>query len=225
MIRDIWGQAWEAIDLQPPPHVHHRRRHGLGHRHRRPAARLRRRIQPGDSEHLRPVGYYLIGVFPAAPPSRSADPKPRSVRLTRRTSIASGPPPRSRPHLATMFKQVNVASDEHMYTWQVNGYRAEISGILKLDIDQGRFFTDQDDADRAMSPSSALKRRPSSSAAAIPSASASASTASDSPSSASSNRKCRRATTTSIARSTSPSIPSRISRPQISRRNLAHLPW
>jgi putative ABC transport system permease protein len=48
-----------------------------------------------------------------------------------------------------MFKQVNVASDEHMYSWQINGYRAEIADILKLDVDQGRFFTDQDDENRA----------------------------------------------------------------------------
>jgi putative ABC transport system permease protein len=36
-----------------------------------------------------------------------------------------------------------------MYSWQINGYRAEIADILKLDVDQGRFFTDQDDENRA----------------------------------------------------------------------------
>jgi putative ABC transport system permease protein len=48
-----------------------------------------------------------------------------------------------------MFKQVTVANDEHMYNWQLNGYRAEIANILKLDIDYGRFFTEQDDENRA----------------------------------------------------------------------------
>jgi putative ABC transport system permease protein len=48
-----------------------------------------------------------------------------------------------------MFKQVNVASDEHLYSWWINGYRAEIANVLKLDVDQGRFYSDKDDQDRA----------------------------------------------------------------------------
>jgi putative ABC transport system permease protein len=36
-----------------------------------------------------------------------------------------------------------------MYSWQINGYRAEIADILKLGVDQGSFFTDQDDENRA----------------------------------------------------------------------------
>jgi putative ABC transport system permease protein len=48
-----------------------------------------------------------------------------------------------------MFKQANVASDEHMYSWQIDAYRAEIANILKLDIATGRFFTDEDDQNRA----------------------------------------------------------------------------
>jgi putative ABC transport system permease protein len=45
-------------------------------------------------------------------------------------------------------KDVPVANDLHTYTWTVNGYRADIQDILKLDIDSGRFFTDLDDQQR-----------------------------------------------------------------------------
>ena len=49
-----------------------------------------------------------------------------------------------------MFKQVNVASDEHIYTWQRQRLsRRDCQTSSSCDIDLGRFFTDEDDANRA----------------------------------------------------------------------------
>jgi putative ABC transport system permease protein len=36
-----------------------------------------------------------------------------------------------------------------MYNWQLNGYRPEIANILKLDVDYGRFYSEEDDQTRA----------------------------------------------------------------------------
>jgi len=44
---------------------------------------------------------------------------------------------------------VPVANELHTYTWTVNGYRPVVQDILVLDIDSGRFFSDDDDANRA----------------------------------------------------------------------------
>jgi putative ABC transport system permease protein len=48
-----------------------------------------------------------------------------------------------------MYKDVVVQNDLHTYTWNLNADRAAMQDILKLEIDTGRFFTDEDDAQRA----------------------------------------------------------------------------
>jgi putative ABC transport system permease protein len=48
-----------------------------------------------------------------------------------------------------MYKDVNVQNDLHAYTWSVNGVRAVYQDILKLDVDQGRFFNAAEDQQRA----------------------------------------------------------------------------
>ncbi len=40
-------------------------------------------------------------------------------------------------------------TDLHTYTWSVNGVRPQYQDILKLDIDQGRFFNGAEDVQRA----------------------------------------------------------------------------
>ena len=53
-------------------------------------------------------------------------------------------------HVTPMLsKDLPVANELHTYTWSVNGYRPIVQDILVLDIDTGRFFTDEDDANRA----------------------------------------------------------------------------
>jgi putative ABC transport system permease protein len=48
-----------------------------------------------------------------------------------------------------VWKDVAVQNDLHTYTWTANGVRAEFQDIWKLDIDQGRFFNDAEDQQRA----------------------------------------------------------------------------
>ncbi len=151
MIRDIWGQAWEAM-------VYNRRRtfitmigmawgiatvvlllaYGAG---------FGRAIQNIFAEW----GTYLIGVFPGRTSEQVGGSKAGvQVRLTEDDVDRLWATVPGLAHISpAMFKQVNVASDEHLYNWEVDGYRAEIANILKLDVDEGRFFTDQDDQSRA----------------------------------------------------------------------------
>ena len=46
-------------------------------------------------------------------------------------------------------KDVPVQNDLHTYTWGVNGVRPGYQDVLKLDIDQGRFFNGAEDQQRA----------------------------------------------------------------------------
>jgi len=46
-------------------------------------------------------------------------------------------------------RDVPVQNDLHTYTWTVNGVRPSYQGIWKLDIDQGRFFNGAEDEQRA----------------------------------------------------------------------------
>ena len=48
-----------------------------------------------------------------------------------------------------VWKDVAVQNDLHTYTWTANGVRAEFQDIWKLDTDQGRFFNDAEDQQRA----------------------------------------------------------------------------
>ena len=48
-----------------------------------------------------------------------------------------------------LSKDVPVQNDAHTFTWTVNGDRPDAQQILKLDIDYGRFFTVEDDEQRA----------------------------------------------------------------------------
>ena len=47
------------------------------------------------------------------------------------------------------WKDVIVQNDLHNYTWSVNGVRPVYQDIMKLDIDQGRFFNGAEDEQRA----------------------------------------------------------------------------
>ena len=48
-----------------------------------------------------------------------------------------------------MYKDVAVQNDLHTYTWTVIGARAAYQDVLKMDVDQGRFFNGAEDQQRA----------------------------------------------------------------------------
>jgi putative ABC transport system permease protein len=48
-----------------------------------------------------------------------------------------------------LSKDVPVQNELHSFTWTVNGDRPASSEILKLDIDQGRYYSAEDDEERA----------------------------------------------------------------------------
>jgi putative ABC transport system permease protein len=151
MIRDIWSQAWEAM-------IYNRRRTFItvvGMAWGIATVVLLLAYGAGFGQAIQNIfaqwGTYLIGVFPGRTSEQVGGSKAGvQVRLTQDDVDRLWATVPGVVHISpAMFKQVNVASDEHLYSWQINGYRAEIANILKLDIDQGRFFTDQDDEDRA----------------------------------------------------------------------------
>ncbi|HEX4038720.1 MAG TPA: ABC transporter permease [Acidobacteriaceae bacterium] len=151
MIRDIWAQAWEAM-------IYNRRRTFItigGMAWGIATVVLLLAYGAGFGHAIQNIfaqwGTYLIGVFPGRTSEQAGGTKAGvQVRLTQddvERLLATVPGVvRISP---AMFKQVNVASDEHMYSWQIDAYRPEIDRILKLDVATGRFFTDEDDQNRA----------------------------------------------------------------------------
>jgi putative ABC transport system permease protein len=151
MLRDIWAQSWEAM-------VYNRRRTFItigGMAWGIATVVLLLAYGAGFGQAIQNIfaqwGTYLIGVFPGRTSEQVGGSKAGvQVRLTEDDidRLWATVPGLVRISPA-MFKQVNVASDEHMYSWQVNAYRPDIDKILKLDVATGRFFTDEDDQNRA----------------------------------------------------------------------------
>jgi putative ABC transport system permease protein len=151
MIRDIWGQAWEAM-------IYNRRRTFItviGMAWGIATVVLLLAYGAGFGNAIQNIfaqwGTYLIGVFPGRTSEQVGGAKAGvKVRLTQEDVDRLWATVPGVTHISpAMFKQVNVASDEHLYNWEINGYRAEIANVLKLDIDEGRFFSEKDDQDRA----------------------------------------------------------------------------
>jgi putative ABC transport system permease protein len=95
-------------------------------------------------------GTRLIGVFPGRTSEQAGGSKAGvQVRFTQddieRLKISVPGLDRISP-LAS--KSVPVQNDMHSYTWWVNGDRADIQDIMVLDVDSGRFFTEEDDMQR-----------------------------------------------------------------------------
>src|ERR1700683_2944097 len=150
MFNDIWSQAWEAM-------VYNRRRTFItivGMAWGIATVVLLLAYGAGFGRAIQSIfeqwGTYLIGVFPGKTSEQVGGAKAGvDVRLTQDDVDRLWATVPGVSHISpAMFKQVNVASDEHMYNWQLNGYRAEIANILKLDVDYGRFYTDDDDQSR-----------------------------------------------------------------------------
>ena len=151
MLGDIWKQAWDAM-------LYNRRRTFItigGMAWGIATVVLLLAYGAGFGRAIEAIfaewGTYLIGVFPGRTSEQAGGSKAGvQVRLTQEDIDRLWATVPGLVHISPgLFKNEPVASDEHMYTWNINGYRAEISQILKLDIAQGRFFTDEDDESRA----------------------------------------------------------------------------
>ncbi|MBB6143514.1 putative ABC transport system permease protein [Silvibacterium bohemicum] len=96
-------------------------------------------------------GTQLIGVFPGRTSEQVGGSKAGTpVRFTQDDVDRLKQTVPGLVHVSPMLsKDIAVSTGLHSYTWTVNGYRSEIQDILRLDIDYGRFFTDEDDANRA----------------------------------------------------------------------------
>ena len=151
MLRDVWAQAWEAM-------VYNRRRTFitiLGMAWGIATVVLLLAYGAGFGKAIQAIfeqwGTYLIGVFPGKTSEQVGGSKAGvTVRLTQDDVDRLWATVPGVTHISpAMFKQVDVASDEHMYNWQLNGYRPEIANIIKLDVDYGRFYSEEDDETRA----------------------------------------------------------------------------
>jgi putative ABC transport system permease protein len=96
-------------------------------------------------------GTQLIGVFPGRTSEQVGGAKAGvAVRFTQDDIDRLQQSVPGVIHISPMLaKDVPVSNELHTYTWTVNGYRPQIQNILRLDIDYGRFFTNEDDAQRA----------------------------------------------------------------------------
>lgn len=150
MLRDLWGQAYEAM-------VYNRRRTTItivGMAWGIATVVLLLAYGAGFGRAIEAIfaqwGTQLIGVFPGRTSEQAGGTKAGvQVRFTQDDIDRLWMMVPNLQHISPMIsKNVPVANELHAYTWSVNGYRSEIQDILKLDIDTGRFFTDLDDQQR-----------------------------------------------------------------------------
>jgi putative ABC transport system permease protein len=150
MLRDLWGQAWDAM-------LYNRRRTAItiaGMAWGIATVVLLLAYGAGFSRAIEAIfeqwGTQLIGVFPGTTSEQAGGTKAGvQVRFTQDDVDRLWNTVPNLQHISPMLsKQVSVANDLHSYTWWVNGYRPEIQDIMRLDIDSGRFFTDLDDQQR-----------------------------------------------------------------------------
>src|SRR5579883_989966 len=151
MLRDLWKQAYEAM-------VFNRRRTFItmvGMAWGIATVVLLLAYGAGFGRAIEAIfaqwGTQLIGVFPGRTSEQVGGSKAGvQVRFTQddverlRQTV-----PGMKDITPMLSKDVPVANELHTYTWTVNGYRPVVQNILVLDIQYGRFFNDEDDANRA----------------------------------------------------------------------------
>jgi putative ABC transport system permease protein len=151
MFKDILGQAWEAM-------LYNRRRTSItmaGMAWGIATVVLLLAYGAGFSRAIEAIfaewGTHTIGVFPGRTSEQAGGDKAGiRVRFTlddvdRATAGVPGI-----GHISPAdWKDVIVQNDLHNYTWSVNGVRPVYQDIMKLDIDQGRFFNGAEDEQRA----------------------------------------------------------------------------
>ncbi len=151
MLLDLWKQAYEAM-------VYNRRRTSItmvGMAWGIATVVLLLAYGSGFGRAIEAIfaqwGTQLIGVFPGRTSEQAGGTKAGvQVRFTQDDLDRLEQTVPGLKHVAAILaKDVPVANEGHTYTWTVNGYRPIIQEILVLDIDSGRFFSEEDDANRA----------------------------------------------------------------------------
>jgi putative ABC transport system permease protein len=151
MLRDIWGQAWEAM-------VYNRRRTAItmiGMAWGIATVVLLLAYGAGFSRAIEAIfaewGTNIIGVFPGRTSEQAGGEKSGvQVRFTMDDYDRLSNSIQGIQHISPVVqKDVPVQNDLHTYTWTVNGVRPVFQDIWKLDVDQGRFFNGAEDQQRA----------------------------------------------------------------------------
>lgn len=151
MVREILGQAWEAM-------LFNRRRTAItmvGMAWGIATVVLLLAYGAGFSNAIQAIfeewGTHTIGVFPGRTSQQAGGDKAGvRVRFTMEDvdRVAAGVPGVGRISPA-LWKDEPVQTDLHTYTWSVNGVRTPYQQILKLDTEEGRFFNGGEDQQRA----------------------------------------------------------------------------
>lgn len=151
MLRDLWGQAYEAM-------VYNRRRTAItivGMAWGIATVVLLLAYGAGFGRAIEAIfaqwGTQMIGVFPGRTSEQAGGTKAGvQVRFQLDDVDRLWTMVPNLQHISPMVsKDVPVANDLHTYTWSVIGYRTQIQDILKFDVDSGRFFNDVDDQQRS----------------------------------------------------------------------------
>ena len=151
MLKDIWGQAWEAM-------VYNRRRTAItmgGMAWGIATVVLLLAYGAGFTHAIEAIfaqwGTNIIGVFPGRTSEQAGGSKAGAqIRFTEDDvdRVANSVP--GVIHISeAVYKDVTVQNDLHSYTWTVNGVRPVFQDIWKLDTDQGRFFNGAEEQQRA----------------------------------------------------------------------------
>jgi putative ABC transport system permease protein len=151
MLKDILGQAWEAM-------LYNRRRTAItmiGMAWGIATVVLLLAYGAGFSRAVEAIfaqwGTNLIGFFPGRTSQQAGGDKAGvKVRFTLDDIDRTFNTVPGIFHISPLLeKDVTVQNDLHTYTWTVNGVRPEFQEIFKLDLDQGRFFNGAEDQQRA----------------------------------------------------------------------------
>jgi len=151
MLKDILGQAWEAM-------IYNRRRTAItmvGMAWGIATVVLLLAYGAGFSRAIETIfaqwGTSTIGLWPGRTSEQAGGDKAGAwVRFTLDDvdRIANGVS--GITHISpAVYKDVVVQNDMHVYTWSVNGVWPSYQDILKLDTDQGRFFNGAEEQQRA----------------------------------------------------------------------------
>jgi putative ABC transport system permease protein len=151
MLKDILAQAWEAM-------LYNRRRTAItmvGMAWGIATVVLLLAYGAGFSRAIEKIfaqwGTNMIGVFPGRTSEQAGGDKAGvKVRFTLDDvdRVYNSVP--GIVHISpAAYLDVAVQNELHTYTWQVVGIRTAYSDILKLDLDQGRFFNGAEDQQRA----------------------------------------------------------------------------
>jgi putative ABC transport system permease protein len=151
MLKDIVGQAWEAM-------LYNRQRTTItmiGMAWGIATVVLLLAYGTGFARAFEAIfaewGTHTIGVFPGRTSQQAGGDKAGvRIRFTLDdVDLAAASVPGVGHISPAAYMDMPVQNDLHTYTWSVLGIRPEYQDIVKLDIDQGRFFNHADDQQRA----------------------------------------------------------------------------